>query len=117
MPVLLRVSGRAGVGAAVVGPAIAGADVGPVVAGAGAEITGAGVGARPRWERVWPLLPPTITVTRTMTTMATAVMDTDRTDLRRRLELDLERTGHGRVHGVPGGGGDVKEAAQPKTEA
>jgi hypothetical protein len=49
--------------------------------------------------------------------MATAVMDTDRTDLRRRLELDLERFGHGRVHGVPGGGGDVKRAAQQKTEA
>jgi hypothetical protein len=55
-------------------------------------------------------------VTRTMTTMATAVMDTDRTGLRRRLELDLERFGHGRVHGVPGGG-DVKRDAQQKTEA
>jgi hypothetical protein len=31
--------------------------------------------------------------------------------------LDLERFGHGRVHGVPGGGGDVKRDAQQKTEA
>jgi hypothetical protein len=53
------------------------------------------------------MLPLATTVTRTMTTMATAVMGTDHMDhMRRRLELDLERTDHGRVHGVPGGGGD-----------
>jgi hypothetical protein len=42
-----------------------------------------------------------------MTTMATAVMDTDHTDhmRRRHLDLDLERRiGHLRVPGVPGGG-------------
>jgi hypothetical protein len=40
------------------------------------------------------MLPVTLIVTRTMTTMATAVMDTDHTDLtdhmRRHLDLDLE---------------------------
>jgi hypothetical protein len=46
--------------------------------------------------------------------MATAVMDTDRTDMRRHLELDLGRTGHGCVHGVLGGGGDVKESRSAK---
>jgi hypothetical protein len=46
--------------------------------------------------------------------MATAVMGTDHMEgIRRRLELDLERTGHGRVHGVPGGG-DVKESRSAK---
>ena len=37
------------------------------------------------------MLPVTLIVTRTMTTMATAVMDTDHTDhMRRHLDLDLE---------------------------
>jgi len=61
-----------------------------------------------------------LTVTRTMTTMATAVMATDQimatdhtdhTDHMRR-HLDLERIGHLRVPGVPGGGGDVISARQ-----
>jgi hypothetical protein len=55
------------------------------------------------------MLPPATTVTRIMTPMATAVMGTDHMDhmdhMRRRLESDLEGSGHGRVHGVPGGGG------------
>ena len=48
-------------------------------------------------------MPVAPTVIRTMTTMATAVMDTDHTDHMRR-HLDLERIGHMCVHTVPGGG-------------
>ena len=54
------------------------------------------------------MLPLATTVTRTMTTMATAVMDTHPTDhMRRHLDSDLDSIGHLCVHGVPGGGGDV----------
>ena len=96
------VSGAELTSAGPAGVAVVGADVGPAVAGvaAGAEITGAG--AQPRSEWAWPM-PVAPTVTRTMTTMATAVMDTDHTDHMRR-HLDLERIGHLCVHTVPGGG-------------
>jgi hypothetical protein len=64
------------------------------------------------------MLQVVLIVTRTMTTTATAVMDTDQimaTDHMRpgmdthltdhmRRHLDLERIGHLRVPGVPGGG-------------
>jgi hypothetical protein len=62
-------------------------------------------------------MPVAPTVTRTMTTMATAVMDTDHTD-RMRRHLDLERIGHMCVHTVPGGGDVISsgQQVQPTTK-
>jgi len=70
---------------------------------AGAEIIGpgmAGVGVQPRSEQAWPMQ-AVIPVTPTMTTMATAIMDTE--IMRPRMDMDHIRIDHMRVDTVSGG--------------
>jgi hypothetical protein len=60
-----------------------------------------------------------IIVTRTMTTMATAVMDTDHTGhMRRPMDMERIHTGHMRVHTVSGGGDVIPsgQQVQPTTK-
>jgi len=64
------------------------------------------------------MLPVILIVTRTMTTTATAVMDTDQamdTDhMPPRLDMGLDHihTGHMRVHTAPGGGDTISGSVQ-----